>query len=494
MRHGTGNGVVKMKNGDVSAGKERVELKRKITLTNGVGIIIGSIIGSGIFVSPKGVFQYSGSVGVALLVWTFSGVFSLLGALCYAELGTAIARSGGDYAYILEAFGPLPAFLSLWTVLAIIRPTSQAVVAITFAQYVTKPFFTECDPPEYAVLLLAAVCICILTAVNCYSVRWAMRIQDFFTAAKLVALIVIIIAGAVYVCTGGTKNLETPFEGEHHVSQISLAFYSGLFAYGGWNCLNLVTEELKDPYRNLPRAIWIGLPIVTFVYVTANVAYFAVLSPEEMLASPAVAVTFGGKLFGYLQWAVPVFVALSTFGSVNGTLFTTSRLFFVGSQEGHLPSLLSYIHIRRFTPIPSLLLTGLVTILMLFTSDVYLLINYCSFVLWVATGASVLALLYLRRIRPFMPRPIQVPIIIPIIFLCCSFFLVVVSAVAEPWNSAVGTLITLSGIPVYYVGVKWTSRPAAINRAYESVALVTQKTLEVVAQEEDILVTNEEKK
>ncbi|VDI07870.1 solute carrier family 7 (L-type amino acid transporter), member 5 [Mytilus galloprovincialis] len=334
----------------------KVELKRTITLFNGVAIIVGSIVGSGIFVSPKGVLAEAGSFGAALVIWIMCGFLSLIGALCYAELGTTITRSGGDYAYILDAFGPCLAFLQLWVNLIIIRPTAQAVVSLTFAYYVLQPGFETCDPPKIAVRFLAAICISILTFINVFSVRAATRIQDVFTVAKILALIIITLTGFVMIGQGETEYFT--FENTNpDVGKMSLALYSGLFAYAGWNFLNFVTEEMIDPYKNLPRAIYISIPIVSFVYVMANVAYMTIISPREMLESNAVAVTFGDKVFGVMAWIVPVFVSLSTFGGVNGLLFTSGRLFFVGAREGHLPDFLSMIQVNRRTPMPAMLFT-----------------------------------------------------------------------------------------------------------------------------------------
>ncbi len=139
---------------------DAVELKPKMTLLNGCTVIVGSIIGSGIFVSPSGVLKETGSVNMALVVWIISGVFSMVGAYCYAELGCMIKRTGADYAYIMVTFGPFLAFIRLWVECMIVRPCSQAIVALTFSIYATKPFFPECDPPDESVRMLAAVCIC----------------------------------------------------------------------------------------------------------------------------------------------------------------------------------------------------------------------------------------------------------------------------------------------------------------------------------------------
>jgi L-type amino acid transporter 5 len=312
-----------------------------------------------------------------------------------------------------------------------------------------------------------------------------MRIQGVFTAAKLLALVAIVIAGVVHIGGGNTTNFVEPFEGDYSVGSIAIAFYSGLFAYGGWNFLNFVTEELQDPYRNLPRAIWIAMPIVTVIYFTANVAYFAVVSREELLSSPAVAVTFGNKMFGELAWAVPVFVALSTFGGVNGILFTSGRLFLVGAQEGHLPSFFSFIHIRKFTPVPSLIFTCLMSLVMLCSCDVFQLIDYFSLILWLSVAACILGLLYLRYSKPNMPRPIRVHLALPILFLICCLFLVSIPAVVKPVNAVIGLVITLTGVPVYYIFVKRRNKSQRNDSIFNKITCLLQTLLEVVSPEEE---------
>lgn len=463
----------------------RVKLKKEIGLFSGVMIVVGTIIGSGIFVSPKGVFEHAGSVGASLVIWVLCGLFSMIGAVCYAELGTSIPRSGGDYAYVLEAFGPLTAFLRLWVTVLVVQPATLAVLSLTFATYMVKPLYPDCEPPDLALRLMAIVCLCFLTFVNCHSVKLAMRVQGIFTFAKLAALIIIIVTGLVLIGQGQVGYLENSFAGEYSVSGISLSFYAGLFAYGGWNYLNYVSEELKDPNKNLPRAIYIGITLVTLFYVLANVAYFTVVSPQEMLSSPAVAVTFAQRTIGVVAWIMPVFVSLSTFGGLNGIMFTIARLFFIGALEGHLPMIFGMINAEKLTPTPPLLLSCAVALLMFCTSDIFVLINYLSFNQWLWVGISILGMLWLRYKRPHMHRPIKVPLVFPIVFLVMCAFLTFMPLYASPVETGMGLVILISGIPAYYIFVCWSAKNKAVGHVSKYLTVAMQKYLQVVLPEQE---------
>ncbi|KAA0183610.1 Blood-brain barrier large neutral amino acid transporter [Fasciolopsis buskii] len=445
-----------------------VQLRRELSLLNGVTIVIGTIIGSGIFVTPKGVLEFSGeSVGISIVIWILSGVVSLLGALCYAELGTTITKSGGDYAYIKEAFGDIPGFVQLWVNIIMICPTAQAIVSLTFAYYALQPIFPTCPPPRLAVQLLAALCITLLTWVNVMKVRWVARIQDVFTGAKLLALTTVTFTGIVLLCMGRGGNFEDFFSSKPiGASDIALAFYSGLFAFAGWQTLNIVSEELEDPAKNLPRAIFISLSIVTIIYVLSNMAYFTVLRPLEILESNAVAVTFAGRIYGRFAWIIPVSVSLSCFGGVNGLLFTSGRLNFVGAREGQLPPILGMIHVKRKIPVPAILFTSFLSLVMLLLPDMGVLVNYLSFVQWLSVAGSVLALLWLRRTRPHIPRTIKLPPVIPLAFLMVCIFLLIVPLMAKPREIGIGLLIVLSAVPVYTIGESWQRKQGAFTHSY----------------------------
>ncbi|KAG1684577.1 b(0,+)-type amino acid transporter 1 [Nymphon striatum] len=270
---------------------EIVQLKRRVGLLSGIALIVGTMIGSGIFVSPKGVLERTGSVGLSLIVWAGCGVLAMLGALSYSELGTMLPHSGAEYMYFYEAFGSLPAFMFAWVSVFVLKPSMLAIICLSLGEYVAEPLSHGCVTSQIIIKLIAAFTVIGITYINCFSVTVATKIQNVFTAAKLFAIAIIIVGGLYQMASGQTQFLYEGFEGStKSFSDIATAFYSGLWAYDGWNNLNYVTEELKNPFKNLPRAIAIGLPLVTICYVLINFSYLAVMTNAELLASDAVAI------------------------------------------------------------------------------------------------------------------------------------------------------------------------------------------------------------
>lgn len=273
---------------------DAVHLKRRVGLVSGVALIVGTMIGSGIFVSPSGLLLRTGSVGVSFIVWTACGLLSLCGALAYAELGTMNTSSGAEYAYFMDAFGAPPAFLFSWVSTLVLKPSQMAIICLSFAQYTVEAFTVDCEPPDEVVKIVALLAIVLILLINCYSVNLATGVQNAFTAAKLMAILVVIVGGSYKLIQGNTQHLQTAFNtidgSTLNIGRLATAFYTGLWAYDGWNNLNYVTEEIKNPSKNLPRSIMIGIPLVTLCYALINVSYLAVMSPSEMIESEAVAV------------------------------------------------------------------------------------------------------------------------------------------------------------------------------------------------------------
>ncbi|KAM6222994.1 B(0,+)-type amino acid transporter 1 [Rhynchocyon petersi] len=460
-------------------------LQKEVGLISGISIIVGTIIGSGIFISPKSVLSNTAAVGPCLIIWAACGILATLGALCFAELGTMITKSGGEYPYLMEAFGPIPAYLFSWTSLFVIKPSSFAIICLSFSEYVSAPFYSGCKPPTAVVKCLAAAAILFITTVNALSVRLGRYVQNLFTAAKLVIVAIIIISGIVLLAQGSTKNFENSFEdAKLSVGAISLAFYNGLWAYDGWNQLNYITEELRDPFRNLPLAIVIGIPLVTVCYILMNISYFTVMTTTELLQSQAVAVTFGDRVLYPASWVVPLFVAFSTIGAANGSCFTAGRLIYVAGREGHMLKVLSYISVKRLTPAPAIIFHGIVATIYVIPGDINSLVNYFSFAAWLFYGMTILGLIVMRFTRKELERPIKVPIFIPILVTFLSVFLVLAPIISEPaWEYLYCVLFILSGLIVYFLFVYYKFGWA--QRLSKPVTMFLQMLMEVVPPEKE---------
>ncbi|XP_049529942.1 b(0,+)-type amino acid transporter 1 isoform X4 [Anopheles darlingi] len=464
--------------GPGSAPNDIIHLKRRVGLFSGVALIVGTMIGSGIFVSPSGLLVRTGSIGVSFIIWMACGLLSLLGALAYAELGTMNTSSGAEWAYFMDAFGAWPAFLFSWVSTLVLKPSQMAIICLSFAQYAVEAFVYECDPPLSVVKMVAILAIVSILFVNCYSVNLGMAVQNVFTSAKLIAVLIVICGGAYKLCQGNTQHLQNAFTGPTpSLGAIATAFYTGLWAYDGWNNLNYVTEEIQNPSKNLPRSIIIGIPLVTLCYALINVSYLAAMSPTEMIESEAVAVTFGNRILGVMAWLMPLSVTISTFGSANGTLFAAGRLCFAASREGHLLDILSYVHVRRLTPAPGLIFHSLIAGAMVLYGTIDSLIDFFSFTAWIFYGGAMVALIVMRYTKPNYPRPYKVPLIIPILVMLVSGYLVVAPIIEKPQIEYLyAVMFILAGLVFYVPFVHYGYHP----KFMVNVTLFFQMLFEVV--------------
>ncbi|KAJ8041307.1 Cystine/glutamate transporter [Holothuria leucospilota] len=512
-----------------------VTLRKQVNVLDYFALVVGTVIGSGIFISPKGVLQNTGTIGWALIVLVVCGVFSTLGALCYAELGTSIRKSGGDYTYIKDSAGPVFAFLRLWSSILGSRTGSDAVLSITAATYLTSPIFTDCENGvPFAITRMLACTILLFTSFcNSVSVPLTRKVQIIFTVAKVLGLAVIIVSGIVLLIqgkqaqeailnlcesflglffqyflifrfnlfTGNTSNFQNAFNvKEVEWQQFPLAFYSGLFAYTGWQNTVNITEEMINPARIIPKTIIAAIAFVTLVYVTTNVAYFVALSPEEVLRSDAVAVSYGLRVLGNWWLLMPLALALSIIGSMNGSLFTASRQFHVAGRDGQFPEVFSMVHIDRKTPLPAATLIvcisfvsvwnnegGLpIATLMLVSDSVYSLINFLSFSRWTFVAMTTASLPYFRWKYPDAKRPFKVPLAIPFIFILMSVFMVAGSIYSAPRHALIGIVMTLSGVPVWFICVWWKNKPRRLIKVFDNITIFLQRTLYVVPPDDVI--------
>uniref|UniRef100_A0A3P9NEN0 b(0,+)-type amino acid transporter 1 n=1 Tax=Poecilia reticulata TaxID=8081 RepID=A0A3P9NEN0_POERE len=463
-----------------------LSLKREVGIIGAVSFIAGTMIGSGIFISPQYVLLAIGSPGASFVIWACCGLIAMLGGLCYAELGTIIPESGGEYIYMLRTAGKVTAFVFVFSFISVMRPASATGIALSCAEYVVAPFYSGCAPPQLVLKCVAAVVILALALVNCLSVRLATGIQVVTMAIKALTLAVIILGGAVMLFQGNTANFEDSFDGTNvGVKAIGIAFYQGLWSYDGWNTLNYLTEELKRPEVNLPRALVIAISLVTGLYLLVNVSYLTVMTPKELMSSTAVAITWGNKVLGSWGWIMSLAAALSAFGSLNGTFFSGGRVCFVAAREGHMPDILSMAHVHRLTPSPALIFTTVISLVVLIPGDFQSIVNYFSFTAWFFYAVTLSGLIYLKIKKPELPRPysVSVPIVLPILILLVAIFLVLAPIIDQPQIEYLYVaLFILSGAIVYVPFIHFKLCPGM----FDKVTTFLQLFLEVAPAEKNL--------
>ncbi|KAL1963154.1 hypothetical protein VTN77DRAFT_8587 [Rasamsonia byssochlamydoides] len=469
-----------------------LEKHKSLTYLNGLSLIVGLIIGSGIFSSPSQVNANAGSPGASLIVWAVAGLLAWTGAASYAELGGAIPLNGGAQMYLSKIFGELMGFLFAWCAVFVLKPGSAAIIAIIFGEYVVRAVVgaeVELVNPwiNKGVGLLG---LFIVTFLNCVSTRLGTRLGDIFMLFKFVALLGVTVTGIVVAATGLSsqgkasqdwKNISW-FEGTStDISGWAVALYAGLWAFDGWDNTNYVTGEFKNANRDLPRVIHTAMPLVIICYLLANVSYFFVLPLSTIDKSNTVAVQFGAKVFGPVGALIlALVVSASCFGALNATIFTSGRLVYVAGKEGYLPSMFGKIGFGKsdnmtgsrlqhrswfrktlsrlfgddigigYTPINAMLFNAVLSAAYVAVGEFGTLVTFYGVAGYTFYFLTVLGLIVLRIREPHLERPYRTWITTPIIFCCVSLFLLSRAVIAEPLQTLIAVGFAAAGIPVYF--------------------------------------------
>jgi basic amino acid/polyamine antiporter, APA family len=432
-------------------------LKRQLGLWSAVAVLIGSTIGSGIFRSPAGIADKLPGPLPLMSVWVAGGLFALCGALTLAELSGAFPETGGAYVFIREGWGRLPAFLFGWSELVLIRAASLGAISTTFAEYLLRVLGYNPSVAPYTdwVHYVAAIAIALTATFNYVGLRWGSLVQNLTTLAKYGGLLFIIVLALSIGLprTGGHYTPVAP-EGSFHIAAFGLALVSVLWAFDGWADLSFVAGEVKEPRRTLPRAIIIGTVAVIVIYLLANLAYMAVLPVEEIRHSQLVAADVAQRLIGLPGVVlVALTVMLSTFGTLNGTLLTSPRIFFAMADDGLFFRKVAAVHPRFGTPYVSILLvTALGVVFVLLRTFEQLADTFVTAI--VPFYALAVASIFVLRKRPTYDPPFRAPLypIVPALFILATCFLLG-NAIIDPtsrWPTLAVLGIILVGIPVYY--------------------------------------------
>jgi APA family basic amino acid/polyamine antiporter len=408
-------------------------------------IVVGGIIGGGIFLNPGIVAQRTESGLALLLMWVAAGVLTLIGALCYAELGARRPHAGGTYVYLREAFGPLAGFLFGWTMLLVIYSGSSAAVATIFASYAASLFGL---PPAWALPLTVGALV-FVGGINLFGIRLGAQIQNLFALLKLLAVAVLVVCG-LFLAGAGHGQVLAVDPARHGVGFMGAAL-PVLFAYSGFTYLNNLAGEVRDPQRTLPRALTLGMLLVIGAYALVNVAYLAVLGHAGLAASSAPAADVMQQVAGPVgAKVIALGVAISTLGFCNITLVAGARVLQVMGEDGLFFRAVARLHPRWRTPNTALLLLTGWAIVLALSGGYGQLLDYATFGDWLACAVGVATLFWYRRHDPANPG-FRVPgyPLLPWLIIATVGAVVVATLLDNPRNAGMGLLFMAAGIPVY---------------------------------------------
>jgi basic amino acid/polyamine antiporter, APA family len=443
----------------------QVELKRELGIWSAAAIVVGTVIGSAIFIVPHDMIRSVGTPAMLFAVWIFGGMLTLFGALSYAELAAALPQAGGEYVYLREAYGPLWAFLYGWTQMFVAKSGSIATLATGFFIYLAN-FRPELEQVWFSVPLpltghlleirygqvLAMGVIGILAFINYFGVKVGGDLQVVATLVK-----VGLIAGIIMVGLGGghgsVANYHTSIPSAGGITGFFAALVSALWAYDGWNNVSLVASEVRNPQRNLPRALIAGTLAVICIYLLANLAYFYVLPSAEVASTNRVAAEMVRRILG--SWgagAVSIAAMISIFAALNGSILSGSRVPYAMAKDGLFFRKVAYVHPVHRTPSVSILALSAWGAVLVLSGKYDELYNYVIFGSVILYGMATAAVVVLRLKRPDMPRPYRTlgyPVV-PIVFVLGIICLVVSTLVKRPTESLLGLGLMALGLPFYY--------------------------------------------
>ncbi|HEY2017209.1 MAG TPA: amino acid permease, partial [Bryobacteraceae bacterium] len=406
----------------MATASSRTELRRVLGPWAAASIVVGTVIGSGIFLVPRTMIQRVGTVEIVFAVWIVGGLLSLAGALSYAELAAAIPEAGGEYAYLREAYGPMWGFLYSWTQMWVAKSGSIATLATGFFLYLAN-FFPPLDTVFYTVplplgqhggpleirygQLLGIVLILLLGWLNYYGVKLGGNVQVAVTAIKVGLIVFIIVVGlgfghAPAALSPGAVAPATPLTFAGFIA----ALVAALWAYDGWNNVSMVSSEIKDPQRNLPRALIGGTLAVIGIYLLANSAYFHVLTTQEVATVPRVAAEMMQKILGSSGAnAVSIAAMISIFAALNGSILSGSRVPYAAAREGYFFTAIGRVNPKYHTPGASILVLCFWSCVLVLSGKYDDLFNLVIFASWILYGMTAAAVLVLRKKQPTLYRP-----------------------------------------------------------------------------------------